>query len=348
MQVIFKDFKKDKIPLEIEPTDTIISAKERLAATKECETSQLKFVYSGKVLPDDKTFEAYKVKENDQIIFMISKAKKPIVAEAPVASAVAAEEPAPVAEAQPETPAEPVAAASTAASTAATAGAVDLTASSFVTGEEREAAIRGMIDMGYERSQVERALAAAFNNPLRAVEYLLFGNPATEDADVEVEAAAEETQEPDREERQQSVNLFEAAAAAEGSRGGSEGVSDADRIRHLQEIIQTQPEMLESILQQIASSNPQLAQVIQENPEHFARMLLENAGDDEAFAEGAQLEGEGEEGLVQIQITQDENAAIDRLCELGFDRNLVIQVYFACDKNEEMAANLLLSEHMDG
>lgn len=45
--------------------------------------------------------------------------------------------------------------------------------SSFVTGEHLQTSINNMIEMGYPRDQVMRALRASYNNPDRAVEYLL-------------------------------------------------------------------------------------------------------------------------------------------------------------------------------
>jgi ubiquitin len=36
-----------------------------------------------------------------------------------------------------------------------------------------------------------------------------------------------------------------------------------------------------------------------------------------------------------------------KLCRLGFDRDQAIQAYFACDKNEELAANFLFDQPDD-
>lgn len=45
--------------------------------------------------------------------------------------------------------------------------------SALAMGAQREAAIQNMLEMGYERENIDRAMRAAFYNPDRAVEYLL-------------------------------------------------------------------------------------------------------------------------------------------------------------------------------
>lgn len=361
MKVTFRDLKQQKFVLDVEPTDQISAVKEKIAAEKGWDPKSQKLIYSGKILKDDDTVQSYNIEEKGFVVCMVNKPRP--AAAAP--SAAAAAPPATPAQRVPSTPAVPPAPSQTSSqppppatptpnrSVESPAGGV----SGLAMGAERAEAIANMEAMGFERTQIEAAMRAAFNNPDRAVEYLLTGIPENiqqeqqQRASQQQAAAAAATTAPATDD-DGGVNLFDLAAQRRGggagdapaAAGAGQGdLGNLDFLRHnaqfqqLRQVVQQQPQMLEPILQQLGAGNPQLAQLIASNPDQFLQLLGEDADDDVPLPPGAQA----------ISVTEEERDAIERLCRLGFDRDQAIQAYFACDKNEELAANFLFDQPED-
>ncbi|KAG7264181.1 hypothetical protein CRUP_009735 [Coryphaenoides rupestris] len=202
-------------------------------------------------------------------------------------------------------------------------------ASILVTGQAYENLVSEIMSMGYERQQVVAALRASYNNPDRAVEYLLMGMPAEPvglPAQEAVRLSAPSSNPPastpapaDQAPRASAPPNTGAVPASplplvsggggggsgDGSDGGGSGgtttgnplefLRNQPQFQQMRQIIQQNPALLPALLQQLGRDNPQLLQ----------------------------------------------------LKALGFPEGLVIQAYFACEKNENLAANFLLQQTWD-
>eukprot|EP00439_Symbiodinium_sp_Y106_P026911 s1658_g3.t1 len=106
--------------------------------------------------------------------------------------------------------------------------------------------------------------------------------------------------------------------------------------------------MLPQILPEIEAQDPAAAAAIRRdtqlrrNPIRYTiqglllQMLAQQGG-----MGGMPGMGPGGGGPQVIRLSEEENAAVERLAALGFDKEMAAQAYLACDKNEELAANFL-------
>ncbi|KNE57412.1 UV excision repair protein Rad23 [Allomyces macrogynus ATCC 38327] len=147
---------------------------------------------------------------------------------------------------------------------------------------------------------------------------------------------------------QQQAQQQQQQAQAGGIGGGAfdlTALANDPQVAQLRQMIQQNPQLLQPILGQLAASNPALMAMLQQNPQAVLSALL---GEDVMIDDASDDEGGAlPPGVQQIAVTEEDRAAIDRLVDLGFDRNLAIEAYLACDKNEELAANYLFENQFE-
>ncbi|XP_075498489.1 ubiquitin receptor RAD23d-like isoform X2 [Primulina tabacum] len=376
MKIFVKTLKGSYFEIEVKPEDTVVDVKkniEKVQGSDSYPASQQMLIHQGKVLKDDTTLEENKVAEKSFVVIILAKNK----ASSSGASTTSA---APPSTAQPTSnapPTQPIAAALTPAPAVAspqsgpesapvpapTAALDSMTdvygqaASNLVAGSNLEGTVQHILDMGggsWDRDTVVRALRAAFNNPERAVEYLYSGIPEQAElapaaqlpaAELPVNPSAQATQPtvPSGGPNANPLDLFPQGLPNMGTNAGIgslEILRDSQQFQTLRAMVQANPQILQPMLQELGKQNPQPVRMIQEHQADFLRLINEP------------VEGEGNilgqlaEAMPQaITLTSEEREAIERLVAMGFDRDLVLEVFFACNKNEELAANYLL-DHM--
>jgi len=352
MLVTLKNLQQQTFQIEIAPTETVKALKAKIESEKgeAYKAAEQKLIYAGKILVDDDPITKYNIDEKKFIVVMVAKPKT-----TPTTAAPPPAEPAPIVQVpEPTAPAPATPAADNKDEKMEESGAVSTPApasdAGLVMGEDYNRMVQQIMDMGYEKERVEAALRASFNNPDRAVEYLLTGIPPQ----LELGGGAPAGIVPTPATGSQEVG----APAAVPSPGENPlaFLRDHEMFQQIRAVIQQNPSTLSTMLQQIGQSNPQLLQLISQNQDAFIRMINEGeTGGEEGEAAIPGLPGEGVLGgtgevLDQpgvIQVSPADKEAIERLKALGFPEHLVVQAYFACEKNENLAANFLLSQNFD-
>lgn len=364
MQITIKTLQNSVFKIESELDVDVANLKKKIEEQNKDQypVDRQKLIYQGKILEDEKQLSDYNLTEKGFIVLMIVK-PKPKAAEAPkpaeepkaetsmetASTATTETTPAPartpaVSQTAPGSAPEATAAPTTPATTTPTATPV--TPAAPPANPFSDELINNITVMGFPRDQVVASLRAAFGNPDRAVEYLMNGIPENLTRE---QAPA------------QSAGAQPAVAATPPTSNPTptSNMSTFDRIRQepqfqqIRQIIRTNPHLLEQFIQQMSRENPELFRDITAHQEEFIQIINEDAGND-APAPQEQLGGAGgptitreQDGRVTLQVTEAERQAIDRLKQLGFPEDMVVQAYFACDKNEELAANFLLSNAFD-
>ncbi|EPR57768.1 UV excision repair protein Rad23 protein [Toxoplasma gondii ME49] len=373
MKLRIRTLSNEEAELEVGAEETVLNVKEKVEQRwPHMPAARQKLVHAGKILADaQKIKDCSALKENDRLVVMVTKAvSQPAVSSSTAASAApaSAASPSPAEtqrgssaagstagdgeSAKSETPggsgnasgnsggpANPAHASSPSSAPDATSEGLSRAAaeSALFTGPQLEETLTHLVAMGFPRSQAEEAMRAAFNNPDRAVEYLMNGMPPEVSAMLGGDSA--ETQ--------------EAHGDVPPEEGDAEGDEDDENplgaLRHhpafnqIRQMVQANPAMLPQVLQLIGNSNPQLLELITQNQDAFLEMLQSDQGEGETGAAGTG--GFAAPGI--IQMTAEEMEALQRLESLGFSRHQAVEAYLACDRNEEMAANYLFENLND-
>lgn len=267
-------------------------------------SDSLNLIYSGAIMVDDKLIKDYKIDAKKFIVVM--KKKEPAAAPttaSPSKSAATESGAAKAAEsansAKKETdpivatrPSDPVATAAAAAVTASSAaGPVTTSAGSSGAessiGAEHESLIQNMMELGYSRALVEKALRLSFFNPDVACEHLISERITEANMDqlesdsFALAGVADEY-----------LNFSEGVQVpASSGGGGSAGRRTAastnpendplqflraqPQFHQMRQQIQQNPSFLNTVLQQIGVNNPALLKLISENQNAFVEMINE-------------------------------------------------------------------------
>jgi len=329
MKLTIKSLKQVVYPIEVESDQIeVLELKKQIEALHQFDHLNLNLVFNGSKLVDSKKLCEYNIKEDNVIIMMSSKVKPVNVNSQPQLQEEAKKE-------------EKVENKPTTTSTSTNAqGQQAHSAQSTQPKPKKDYSgeVKMLMDMGFPKSESESAISAARGNINVAIEFLSNGIP--DNLPVGDDEAGED-------------------AEAQGETSALRNIASLVKI-----LCQNDPSKFQNLLLSLQQTSPEIVELIQEHEAEFKELIQapiteEDIRNFQAFnqsagmmggmqgAQGAQSAGAQRAGSENvIRLTKEEFDAVNRLKELGFNEREAVQAFFACDKNEELAANFLMENRI--
>lgn len=326
MLVEFRTLTNKQYEIEIDPSLSIKDVREFIATKYNYHVDQLSLFYHSKRLENGQTVESVGIEAGSYVILLISNMptqQPPPPPSNPLPKPIIYEEiftmpsdPLPMPKASPEN--IPVQETTSSGPHASPLPSIIQKPITNVPPNFQEL-VKKLQDIGYEKTECEAALHAACYDLDLAANYLLSGNIP----DIVQPKTYEENNETDD---------------SEYSDDNSEDMDDdmittpSDSIA-IRNIIVANPQTYMNIIRQ---TDPVLYQQVADNPELFLQRLGLSIND-----YPPQRPNASEYENLMSEFSNEEKEAIHRLESKGYDTMTIIQVFVACDKNEQLTAQCL-------
>jgi UV excision repair protein RAD23 len=340
MKLTIKSLKQ--VPYEVEVENESNSIKDLKLVIEKVhgfDSATLKLVFNGQVLDDSKKLSDCNIKEGNVIVMMSAKAK-PVNVQKEEAKT---EEKVPVQTGQ----VQPQQNISTNISSGNQQSQVQTTTTSRPQAQPKDYSneVKTLMEFGFPKTECEAAIKAARGNINVATEFLISGIP-------------------------ENLPMEEEGLGLGGNSSEVDANSPAGLLRNIASVVKVlchnNPTQLQNILMTLQQNSPELMELIRENEEEFKNLIQQPVTEDDlrAFqdfnrqARGGESSmsgnsqgqsgqmGSGSGNRNTIRLSKEDYDAVGRLKELGFSEMDAVQAFFACDKNEDMAANFLMENRM--
>lgn len=205
--------------------------------------------------------------------------------------------------------------------------------------EDHEDALRSLISMGFAEDVSQEALRASFYNVETAIDLITSGNIPKPKPPIASQTSASSRPSQTQNQRSNPTSTGDGGTMAQ--------------LQQISQMLRNNPEQLQLIKQSLKDTHPEIAQMIDNDPQTFLDMLKQASGE----ASNAQVTppppssrsnsnnnaNANTSTPTAVTLTVREEEIINRFQEMGFDRDRAIEAFLLADRDEQVAANYLLS-----